>query len=78
VKPWHGQHVVVWSRERWEFYRCVHCDKLLDEAASRRRGFGPDCWRAVRSDVLRESEREQALAADRERWRREHPRRAES
>jgi hypothetical protein len=73
VTPWHGRHVVVWSHDRWEFYRCIRCDKLLKDDASRRRGFGPECWRSVGSSALRDIERKNALAADRERWRRAHP-----
>ena len=42
-KRWSGAYIVVWSDNTWEFFRCCRCDNLLNDAASRKRGLGPEC-----------------------------------
>jgi hypothetical protein len=51
-KRWSGKYIIVWSDNSWEFFRCCRCDKLLNDAASRKRGLGPECKnRAAIDDV---------------------------
>jgi hypothetical protein len=63
-KKWSGEYIIVWSDNTWEFFRCCRCGNLLNDAASRKRGLGPECKnRAALDEVI------VVKRAERERWR---------
>jgi hypothetical protein len=51
-KRWTGDYITVWSDNSWEYFRCCHCGKMLDDAASRKRGLGPECKDRVPVDQV--------------------------
>jgi hypothetical protein len=64
-KRWSGAYIVVWSDNTWEFFRCCRCGELLNDAASRKRGLGPDCKNRAAVDEVRaikEAERKRMRA----------------
>jgi Family of unknown function (DUF6011) len=64
-KRWSGEYIVVWSDNTWEFFRCCRCGKLLNDAASRKRGLGPGCKDQAAIDEVRgikEAERKKMRA----------------
>jgi Family of unknown function (DUF6011) len=64
-KRWSGEYIIVWSDGSWEFFRCCRCRKLLNDAASRKRGLGPECKNRAALDeviVVKRAEREKMRA----------------
>jgi hypothetical protein len=58
-KRWSGDYIIVWPDNSWEFFRCCRCGKLLSDAASRKRGLGPECKdRAAVDEVIGVKRRE--------------------
>ena len=52
-KRWSGEYIIVWDDGEYEFFRCCRCGKLLNDAASRERGLGPECKnRAAIDEVM--------------------------
>jgi hypothetical protein len=69
-----GAYIVVWSDNTWEFFRCCRCGKLLNDAASRKRGLGPECVRRAAVDEVsgvKKAERKKMRA-----WPRQNPSKA--
>ena len=51
-KRWSGEYIIVWSDNSWEFFGCCRCGTLLNDTASRKGGFAPECKkRAALDDV---------------------------
>ena len=67
-KRWSGEYIIVWSDNTWEFFRCCRCGKLLNDAASRKRGLGPVCKnRAALDEVMGVMNQERILMGKRAR-----------
>ena len=58
-KRWSGKYIVVWSDNSWEFFRCCRCGRLLNDAASRKRGLGPECKNRAAVDEVMVIQREE-------------------
>jgi uncharacterized C2H2 Zn-finger protein len=72
-KRWSGDYIVVWEDNSWEFFRCCRCGDQLNDAASRKRGLGPECKDRAAVDevtVVMSQERERMRA-----WVERHERR---
>jgi uncharacterized C2H2 Zn-finger protein len=64
-KRWTGDYIIVWPDNSWEFFRCCRCGTLLNDAASRKRGLGPECKNRAAVDevlVVKRREREKMRA----------------
>jgi uncharacterized C2H2 Zn-finger protein len=64
-KRWTGDYITVWSDNSWEYFRCCRCGTLLNDAASRKRGLGPECKNRAGVDeviVVKRREREKMRA----------------
>lgn len=68
--PWKGFFIRVDSAGEVAWMRCAHCHRPLEVPDSRVRGIGPDCLLKY-DDQAHELARQEALDADRARWRKQ-------
>jgi hypothetical protein len=51
-KRWSGNYIIVWTDGTYEFFRCCRCGNRLEDAASRKRGLGPECKNRAAADEV--------------------------